>query len=179
MGKSLSKVYEERLKRQYERYPTLQALRPMNNISTTFRRFYQQAKGIPFYRFDLTESEHAELAKSTDDELCCFNHLISLPIDKNHNYRILYDYQAYVSAMLGIEINNDFLLSSFCQKNNIPIPDIHNKLQYLIGCALLIAAIGALHQIGRGCRGCCVLLYSSLFQYHRYLLEDTVAIDYR
>jgi hypothetical protein len=118
MGKSLSKVYEERLKRQYERHPTLQALRPMNNTSTTFRKFYQAAKGIPFYRFDLSEAEHAELAKSTDDESCCFNHLISLPIDKNHNYRNLYDYQAYVGHKLGIQITGEFLTSTSSSTKN-------------------------------------------------------------
>lgn len=125
MGKSLAKVYEERLKRQYERHPTLQALRPMNNISTTFRKFYQQAEGIPFYRFDLSETEHDELARAYDsgDSLsssstpcCCFTDLISRPIDKNHNYRNLYDYQAYVCHKLGIEINNQNLISSFEKK---------------------------------------------------------------
>jgi hypothetical protein len=132
MGKSLSKVYEERLKRQYERHPTLQALRPMNNVNTTFRKFYQQAKGIPFYRFDLSEQEeHDELVKRYDsgelNSQCCFNHLISLPMTNKHEYKPLYDYQAYVCAMLGIEINNQNLISSFCKNNNMPEPDIHNK----------------------------------------------------
>jgi hypothetical protein len=146
----VSKVFEDRLRRQYERYPALKALRPMNNINTTFRKFYQQAKGIPFYRFDLSEVEHDELARAYDKgELnssvvpCCFTDLISRPIDKNHNYRILYSYQAHMLARLGIQINNDFLLSSFVEKfkndlftpyelaefekNNIPISDIHKR----------------------------------------------------
>jgi hypothetical protein len=123
----VSKVFEDRLRRQYERYPTLQSLRPMNNTSTTFRKFYSAAKSLSFYRFGLSDADHTELAKSTDD-MCCFNHLISLPIDKSHNYRTLYDYQAYVAHKLGIQINNDFLLSSFCEKNNIPISDIHKPL---------------------------------------------------
>jgi hypothetical protein len=75
----------------------------MNTVSTTFRKFYQQAKGIPFFRFDLSEVEHAALAEQqTDNQCCCFNHLISLPIDKNYNYRNLYDYQAYVATMLDV-----------------------------------------------------------------------------
>lgn len=122
MGKSLSKVYEERLKRQYERHPTLQALRPMNNISTTFRKFYQQAKPLPFFRFDLSTQEHMALAEAYDKGesnsscCCCWSHLVSLPLDKTHIPKFHYHYQAYVLARMGIEINNDFLLSSFVDR---------------------------------------------------------------
>ena len=157
MRKSLAKVYKDRLKRQYERYPTLQALRPMNNVNTTFRKFYQQAKGLPFFRFDLPNEEHAALANrqydvecgtststtNNDSVCCCWSHLVSLPLDKTHIPKFHYHYQAYVLARLGIQINNDFLLSSFVEKfkhdlftthellefekNNIPISDIHKR----------------------------------------------------
>jgi hypothetical protein len=146
----VSKVFEDRLRRQYERYPALQALRPMNNINTTFRKFYQAAKGMPFFRFDLPNEEHAILAKQYDDgneslssAPCCWSHLVSLPLDKTQIPKFHYHYQAYVLARMGIEINNDFLLSSFVdkfkndlftpyelaefEKNNIAISDIHKR----------------------------------------------------
>ena len=51
-------------------------------------------RGLPFYRWDISEEEHRRLAARSNNT-CCFNHQISLP-EKNGVEHPLYDYERNV-----------------------------------------------------------------------------------
>jgi hypothetical protein len=64
---------------------------------TTEQQQYGQLpifKGLPFYRWDLSEVEHRLLANKSNNT-CCFNHQISLP-EKNGVKHQMYDYERMV-----------------------------------------------------------------------------------
>jgi hypothetical protein len=105
MGKAISRIFEERLNRQYQLHPTLHALRPRKEVNQAFRRFYQQAAGLPFFCWHISEQEHKEKIDrfyKTGEHPCCWNVLISLPLDRKHQPKTLHHYQAYVAHKLGI-----------------------------------------------------------------------------
>lgn len=56
-------------------------------LDNPFKIFY----GLPFYRFDLTKSEHAKLYEEKNGK-CCFNHFIGMP-EKNGIRHPLHDYE--------------------------------------------------------------------------------------
>jgi hypothetical protein len=123
MAKSLDRLLQERLERQYQQHPTLRALNPQKEQNQAFKNFYDSAKGLPFFCWHLTTEEHQALVQSyyngTIDRPCCFNHLIGMPLLENRESNILYHYQAYVGHKCGIDVHNQNLISSFADKFKI------------------------------------------------------------
>lgn len=97
------------------------ALAPLKDATQRIINFYSpddegayfMFKDIPFWRWDITREQHAELAKSTKCN-CCFNHMIGLPVkpDTKKRYpmfeyeRILFEH--FYSSLLGTVPNPDY-----------------------------------------------------------------------
>lgn len=120
---NISRVFQERLQRQINAHPQLANTVVVGGGSTVvvnssaqtlaWNDFLRAAHNKPFFcQWEL------------DKDMCvnesnCWSHLVGLPLDRKHQPKNLYDYEAYVSHKMGVQIGDKNILTTFAEENKI------------------------------------------------------------